>query len=367
MEAPEFTLPEIPGFELPGLPSPDGAPTGGGGTGEEVNRAEALAAVNEQLAQEVKLLGERAAARDISNQVAEIERDLAKQGVELLPAEREGLRLKLESIEADRRRAELLENLKGPQEELMQTIADLAFLRSQEAISIEQQIIALQQLAGVTEQTMALNQQFKEGAISAEEYARALEKVAVAAGKPVAPVDELTKSTGAFTNFARDAFQKTADAIVEFAVTGEGSFKEFSRGLLEELKRILAQKALLALLDAFTGGGASAGTALFGAFKQAQEGADTRRGEEFIVGEEGPELFTAPGAGRIVPAGETAAALGGAQQAPVVNVSAPPATVNVVNVSDPDEVPAGIESPGGEQAVLNVIRKKRRTVGSMVR
>jgi hypothetical protein len=54
-----------------------------------------------------------------------------------------------------------------------------------------------------------------------------------------------------------------------------------------------------------------------------------------------------------------------AAAAPQVNVTAPPATVVINNIQDPDDVPRGIESPEGEQAVMNVISRNRRRVGAL--
>ena len=173
-------------------------------------------------------------------------------------------------------------------------------------------------------------------------------------------VDQAALRITSFRDLTQGVFRDVSTAIVDFAETGEASFKDFSRSLLGELKLILAQKALLALLDAFTGGGASAGTSFLGAFTQvgaAQEGADvSRRGEQFIVGEDGPELFTTPSAGRIVPAGETAAMLaeGMRQEAPVVNVAPP--EINIRNVVE------GQTDEEREGEVLNIIQRKRRTV-----
>ena len=139
----------------------------------------------------------------------------------------------------------------------------------------------------------------------------------------------------------------------------------FGDGLLADLARILARKALLALINSFSpGGGAfNAIGSLFSGGAEA-EGGLVQEDRPLIVGEEGPELFTPRDGGKITPAGETAAKMANAS-APVVNVTAPAPTINVVNVTDPSEIPAGIESNEGEQAIMNVIRRNSRTVKSL--
>jgi len=290
----------------------------------EEKRANALMQVNDALDEQQRLLGMTNDARAVEVELLSIERDLREDGIALEPAEREALRTRLENLQALEHQGQLLESLRGPQQQY----------------KLDQ---------------MALGKAFLTGALNIYEYAAALEALRL-------KQDETAKSTSVFADFAKNGFQQAGAAIVEFAVTGEDRFKEFTISLLQDLGRLLAQKALIALLDAFTGGGASAGTAFFGAFAGKQHGGPVEKGETYVVGERGRELFTAPSDGKIVPAGETAAILGAQQQAPIVNVSAPPAKVNIVNVSDPDEIPSGIESEAGQQAVLNVIRKHRRSV-----
>lgn len=243
---------------------------------------------------------------------------------------------------------------------------------SPKALEVLQAIQGPQQEFVATQR--ALNELLDAGKISAEEYSFALNDAAIAANVASSSMskglaaglaqveNQLRDVSGAVSQTVVNAFGRAEDAIVEFATTGEVNFSAFVDGLLADVARILARKALLALLDAFTGGGASAGEGIIGAIAGAKaEGGPVDRGETYLVGEKGPELFTPPGAGTIVPAGETAARMQAAA-APVVNVTTPPPTINIVNVNDPNEVPSGIESPAGEQAVLNVLSRNKRTV-----
>lgn len=231
----------------------------------------------------------------------------------------------------------------------------------------------------------ALNELQAANKISAEEYAFALNEATIAANVASSSMtsglsaglaqvrNQLMDVSGAVQQTVVNAFNRAEDAIVQFATTGEVNFSAFVDGLLADVARILARKALLALIEAFAGG-AGGGGGIFGAVVSAfsnsggagqeAEGGLVQADRPRVVGEFGPELFTPRDEGRITPAGETAAALQNGGRAPEVNVTTPPPTVNVINVADPSEIPQGIESDQGEQAIMNVIRRNARTVKS---
>ena len=82
----------------------------------------------------------------------------------------------------------------------------------------------------------------------------------------------------------------------------------------------------------------------------------------FLVGEEGPEIFTPGQTGSISPTDQTISALtsGAANtgETVVVQAPAPAVNVNTIVVDDPSKIPTGIESPDGRQAIRNVIREE---------
>ena len=82
----------------------------------------------------------------------------------------------------------------------------------------------------------------------------------------------------------------------------------------------------------------------------AQAGGQISSAGPTLVGERGPELFTPASSGTISPN----VSINQAAQAPPM--------VNVINVSDPADIPSGIETPEGEQAVINVIQKNPEAV-----
>ncbi len=169
-------------------------------------------------------------------------------------------------------------------------------------------------------------------------------------------------------------FGSLEDTIVNFARTGEFSVSALIDSIIADLTRLFVRKALLEIFNALFGDGSGGGSAglitnlLGGAAENssgvdgsAQAGASVAAGQTFLVGEEGPELFTSQQSGEIIPAGETAAIMEGARgggAGPSVNVSSAPATV--VFVDDPSKIPTGIQSPAGQQAVIQVVQQNRR-------
>jgi tape measure domain-containing protein len=224
----------------------------------------------------------------------------------------------------------------------------------------------------------ALDQLQRDNQISAEEYNRALLEIqASSAGLSntlqqgltagLAQIKlEMTDVAGAAQSLVVNAFHNAEDAVVKFVTTGEADLAGFVNSVLADLTRLLLHQAFQSLLGLGVGSGGAGLFNPFGGLGGLAEGGPAEEGKPYIVGEQGPELFTPEDSGTITPAGETAAMMS-AQGPPQITVSAPPASVNVFNVSDKDEIPAGIESQAGEQAVLNVLQRNRRRVGSLVR
>jgi hypothetical protein len=105
------------------------------------------------------------------------------------------------------------------------------------------------------------------------------------------------------------------------------------------------------------GGGASSFLGLVGSFFGGgmASGGQAMGGRPILVGERGPEIFTPPGSGSITPNVNINQA---AQSAPVVNV---------MNITDPADIPAGLRTAEGEEEVINIIQRNpdavRRILG----
>lgn len=229
------------------------------------------------------------------------------------------------------------------------------------------------QYAAVQEQ---LGQLFHDNKISAEEYTIAMNEAAIATNTLstsasqgltaglAAIENQILDISGTVANTLVGGFQEATSALVDFVRTGEADFSHFFDVILDGLAKLLVQQALTGLLGLGGGGGGGLGgvfSGLFGGGKAV--GGNVAPGQSYPVGEHGPELFTPTSAGKITPAGETAAQFaGGAQQQPQVNVSVPPAQVVVVD--DPKKAIAAMKTPEGEGVIVSTMEKRGRSKGA---
>lgn len=156
-------------------------------------------------------------------------------------------------------------------------------------------------------------------------------------------------------------FDGALNSLVNFANTGQASLGQFATSAVADLQRVFLQLLLVKSLGALGGsvGGGAGGVltslaSMIGG--QRANGGPVSPGKAFLVGERGPELFVPPGRGNVI----ANDALGG---------GAPPQVhVQVVNVSDPSEIPRAMQSREGQQAILNTISrnpaKSRAAMGS---
>tara|TARA_R110000851_G_scaffold268071_2_gene420696 strand:+ start:23592 stop:26681 length:3090 start_codon:yes stop_codon:yes gene_type:complete len=246
----------------------------------------------------------------------------------------------------------------------VERIADLN--AENDALAFQAQL--LQEIVGPQQQfeatQAALNVLLTDGAISADQYAAALENAAQAAGMLAEKTTEAGDSAGelpdkigpaekAVNNALAGSFQAAEDALVGFVRTGEFEFEKFVDQLLDQIARLLVQQAILALF-----GGTAIGTAA--GLTAKAEGGEFNAGDTLLVGEEGPEIITAKGAGDVIPAGETAARMSKGNS-PTVNVAPPEVNVPITNMVVGD-ISGDLDSPEGEEGVLNIIRRNPDTV-----
>jgi hypothetical protein len=76
------------------------------------------------------------------------------------------------------------------------------------------------------------------------------------------------------------------------------------------------------------------------------DGGVTQPGKAYVVGERGPELFVPGQTGTVVPNHQ----MGGGS------------SVRIINVIDPSLVSDYLNSPGGDQAIVNVLQRNSGTV-----
>jgi lambda family phage tail tape measure protein len=147
---------------------------------------------------------------------------------------------------------------------------------------------------------------------------------------------------------------RATDALVEFATTGQFSFKEFASAVLKDLTRIIARLLVVQALNAAVGalGGGSAVPATTTISGQFADGGTTQPGRSYLVGERGPELFTPGQTGSVQPLAAAAAPA--------------PVNVQVVNVSNPNEVPQAINSGNSDESILNVLARNPDRVKQLI-
>lgn len=149
-----------------------------------------------------------------------------------------------------------------------------------------------------------------------------------------------------------DAFDVAGQAFKDFVETGKIDIRSLGSEILAVAAKAIAKLAVLSALNSLSGlaGGGGLGGALGGfatSLLGRATGGPVSPGRSFLVGERGPELFTPPETGRVVPNHQ----LGGG----AANVN-----VQVVNVDDPDSVPRALNTKAGEQSVLNIIQRNSR-------
>jgi lambda family phage tail tape measure protein len=294
-------------------------------------RARVLKEITDGLEREAQLLSLGNREREIRNALDKVQEELLSKKVTATPDELAAFQRQIELNFALKDQARILEEIKGPQEEIKNNIAAINALYSQGKITIDEYNEALRQqriLALESDRSVAAG--FERGFL------------------------KLQNQIGDFAAQAEttlvNAFSSAEDALVEFVQTGEFNFSKLVDSILADLTRLLARQALFALLNAFTGGaGGSAAGLLGGLFGGARaEGGPVSPGKSYLVGENGPEIFQPSVGGTIVPNGATMAT-------PQVNVS-------VVNVTDPDEVGSALNDPRNQEIIVNIIGRNRQAV-----
>ncbi len=184
-----------------------------------------------------------------------------------------------------------------------------------------------------------------------QEGARRQEQVDLA--KQIGPLQQFKREFTDLQTLAEttlvNAFQSAEDALVDFITTGKADFKGLVDSILRDVARLLVRQGIIALVNALGGaaGGGGGGIVsalgnLAGNARQAGGSVDPNR--SFLVGERGPERFTPDVPGVVTPTAQAGA------------------SITVVNVSDPDEVPSALNTPAGEQVVLNIVQRNRRNL-----
>ena len=298
-----------------------------------------LSQINQELDTQAALVSLTADAREREQKLNEFDDRFLAQNVVMVGSVREELEARLLQIEAIARQRDLIDEIRGPMEDLVLKQSDLNDLFSNGAITLDEYNKKLEELQlAILESGTSVETGFARGFIRVQ--------------------NSLQDFAGLAEQTLVGAFQAAEDALVEFATTGEFNFSKLVDSILSDVARLLARQALSGFLGALTGGAfgfeGTAGDFFFGGGKAA--GGPVMNDRSYLVGERGPEMFTPSVPGQITPAPQTAAMM--APQAP------PQVNVQVVNVTDPEEVSAALNTPGTQDQIVNVIRRNRQSVRS---
>lgn len=295
-----------------------------------------FAEVLKNLEEQRMLLRLNSVERSREIELLKIEKGLKR---ELTVVERESIGAKLALNQSLQSEAALLEEIKGPQEELI-------------------------------ERRRALNDLQIEGKISQDEFTESMRRLNIAELETsesfgdgirlgLLKIEEQTLTTAQVVSDSLGAaFNRTSDALAGFVATGKASFKDLARSILADIAKIIAQKLIAKAISSF----ATGGTFVVGDPSSLRNFADG--GQFDVSGRGGTDSETVafnatPGETVTVTTPQQQAAMDAGQQQTIV---APPAQVKVVNVTDPAEIPDGMDSPEGEQVIMNMISRNTEAI-----
>lgn len=336
-------------------------------TTEEANPfAEQLKSLREQN-EELEI---RANNFGIQEQALLIEAELRRNNVTLTREEQDelaGLLLRQQELNQE------LERQKTEEQEIAKAKRDAARESEREQNRIDNLRAQIDVIGTLQEQQEELNRLFGQEEEIAGQVQRAIEDLRL---RQLDASNELAAGfERAFIRIKREAedlasvgedvvnvfADRATDAIVEFARTGQFSFKQFANAVLDDLIRILARLLVVqAISAAIGGGGAILGSALGGAAGGGlnagrQGGGTVQPGQQpFPVGEAGPELFVPNQTGTIVP-----------NQASVPQ-PAPQVNLQLVTVQSEDQVPEAIASGSATEAIIQEIGNNKDRVNSVL-
>lgn len=234
-----------------------------------------------------------------------------------------------------------------------------------------------QEVADIQNRT-ALNQLLAEGSINQEQFNELIDQMGLKMDSNQTAMDGFRESFEKIGTTANDvgaqigdalvgAIDKASGALADFAVNGfqdidslKDAFADLLKDLAKQIIQIIIKTLILKAIQASLGGvpaagagdaagqavgGAAGGAALAGA---RAAGGPVTGGDSFLVGERGREIFTPTRSGNISPVAPES------QQQQV--------GVTVVNVSSKEEAEEFLNSPEGQQSILNTVRTNPEAV-----
>ena len=233
--------------------------------------------------------------------------------------------------------------------------------------SFEDQIDSLEEeidLLGADNAALAVNAELR--ALAGGATAEQAERIRLLTEELLNGQDALEESGDRLQDFFDDTRQASQDTLAGIlADPMSDGLDELPFKFAQTLQALAAEALSAEVFDILaglgqqstTGGGGfggliSAGLQAFGG--GFASGGQVRGGQPIIVGERGPELFTPPGSGAIQPNVNISQA---AQAAPNVVIN---------NITDPGDIPAGLNSAAGDEAIMNSIQRNPDAVKRVI-
>lgn len=324
--------------------APGAAPGGGGGGGGGAGGVsfEKIVADMYKEAEGLKMLGRE---REIYQGILKAEEQLKRS---LSATEKEAITAAIDYLAVSREAGSVLEELRGPQE-AMQLRLD------------------------------AINMLMQEGRITADEYAQAMRGVAASTdfvtntigggfangiNRVIAQVDELGKGV---SEWVVGAFGMAADAITEFAKSGQIDVKQLFQDIFANLLKLATNQLFAQLLSSFMGPAGAAGGSIFSSlFGFAKGGSIPPSGNgntdsQLVAFKKRPDErvdILTPQQQRM----QSAMMSGGGS-----NVTVTPTPVNVAVVLSEDDVVNAFSGQKGQQVIVRGVEKNKSSINKVLR
>lgn len=236
--------------------------------------------------------------------------------------------------------------------------------------------------AELLENIQKVNQAYEHGAITLVQVRAETDRLTAAGTKDAQTIAHGFDQAWAQTRLAAENNAKAivdiwnvgintiSDGLAQLVTTGKANFRDLANAAIAEINRIIIRmlvlKAIEGIGNAFAGGsgdtlglspavGTGAGTpgsnAVGAPVQGLAGGGPVIGGRTYLVGERGPELFTAKTSGTITPNHR----IGDAASSPKVEVFV---------LQHPQEFENYLNSPRGERTIRKVINRGRVTAGS---
>lgn len=199
-----------------------------------------------------------------------------------------------------------------------------------------------------------LQELLAEGAINQQQFDAAIQN----AKDNILGLKDIT------AEFAKEAAKNIQSAFADFLFDPfseglDGMVRQLGETLRKITSEILSTMILRQLFSGLSTMGGGVGNFFATAAGALAEGGPARAGQTYLVGENGPELFTPRQSGMVVPN----EMMGGAMAAPTVNVAPAP----VIVVDDPKKVERALQSAGGQRALVDAIAQKKGAINQALR